>query len=118
MKSKTSYPMPSYYDIKGLRETKFWVVSLEQEHEWRELLQKQLADHWLKLNYPEEIRHKNVILEKSAVQERESSKKIVIVCGSCPVRLTSELMALQLNHLRIMNDQTAHGDTPHARSKG
>jgi hypothetical protein len=40
------------------------VVSAEQEHEWRELLQKQLADHWLKLNYPEEIKTKEVILDK------------------------------------------------------
>jgi hypothetical protein len=39
-------------------------VSREQEHQWRELLQKQLADHWLKLNYPEEIKPKDVILEK------------------------------------------------------
>jgi hypothetical protein len=39
-------------------------VSREQEHQWRELLQKQLADHWLKLKYPEEIKPKDVILEK------------------------------------------------------
>ena len=39
-------------------------VSKEQEHEWRELLQKQLAEHWLKLNYPEEIKRNEVILEK------------------------------------------------------
>jgi hypothetical protein len=52
-------------------------VSREQEHEWRELLQKQLADHWLKLNYPEEIKPKKVILEKSAVQEGKSPKKIL-----------------------------------------
>ena len=43
---------------------KISVVSAEQEHEWRELLQKQLADHWLKLNYPEEIETKEVILDK------------------------------------------------------
>ena len=38
----------------------------EQEHEWRELLQKQLAEHWLKLYYPkEETRtNKEVILAK------------------------------------------------------
>jgi hypothetical protein len=52
-------------------------VSREQEHEWRELLQKQLADHWLKLNYPEEIKPKNVILEKIVVQEGKSRKKIL-----------------------------------------
>ena len=40
------------------------MVSAEQEHEWRELLQKQLADHWLKLNYREEIKTKEVILDK------------------------------------------------------
>jgi hypothetical protein len=28
--------------------------SPEQEHEWRELLQKQLGEHWLQLYYPEE----------------------------------------------------------------
>ena len=39
-------------------------VAREQEHEWRELLQKQLADHWLKLNYPEEIKRDDVILKK------------------------------------------------------
>jgi hypothetical protein len=39
-------------------------VSREQEHEWRELLQKQLAEHWLKLNYPEEIKRNDAILEK------------------------------------------------------
>ena len=38
----------------------------EREHEWRELLQKQLAEHWLKLYYPkEETRtNKEVILAK------------------------------------------------------
>ena len=45
-------------------EMELLAVTREQEHEWRELLQKQLADHWLKLNYPEEIKPKNVILEK------------------------------------------------------
>ncbi len=57
--------MPSFrYATNKSGETKFPAVSVEQEHEWRELLQKQLADHWLKLNYPEEVKHKNVILEK------------------------------------------------------
>jgi hypothetical protein len=37
----------------------------EQEHEWRELLPKQLAEHWLQLHYPEETSpKKDVILEK------------------------------------------------------
>ena len=39
-------------------------VSREQEHEWRELLQKQLAEHWLKLNFSDEIKRNDVILEK------------------------------------------------------
>jgi hypothetical protein len=39
--------------------------SKEQEHEWRELLQKQLAEHWLNLYYPEETKpNKEVILAK------------------------------------------------------
>ena len=42
----------------------------KQEHEWRELLQEQLADHRLKLNYPGETKANNVMLEKFAVQER------------------------------------------------
>jgi hypothetical protein len=40
------------------------VSTQEQEHEWRELLQKQLADHWLSLYYPDENISKPVILEK------------------------------------------------------
>jgi len=51
-------------DSNRLKETKSPPVTLEKEDEWRELLQKQLADHWLKLNYPEEVKHKNVILDK------------------------------------------------------
>jgi hypothetical protein len=34
----------------------------ETEHAWRELLQKQLADHWLALYYPEE--KKETVLPK------------------------------------------------------
>ena len=40
------------------------VSTQEQEHEWRELLQKQLAEHWLSLYYPDENKVKPVILEK------------------------------------------------------
>jgi hypothetical protein len=40
------------------------ISTKEQEHEWRELLQKQLAEHWLDLYYPEENKIKSVILEK------------------------------------------------------
>jgi hypothetical protein len=37
----------------------------QQEHEWRELLQKQLAEHWLDLYYPEETKpNKELILAK------------------------------------------------------
>jgi hypothetical protein len=37
----------------------------EQEHEWRELLQKQLAEHWLDLYFPEETKpNKELILAK------------------------------------------------------
>lgn len=75
MESKGSEPLLSvWHNTNNLRETQFPGISAEQEHEWRELLQKQLADHWLKLNYPEEIKHNTVISEKSPVQERESPK--------------------------------------------
>ena len=37
----------------------------EQEHEWRELLHKQVAQHWLDLHYPEETKpNKDFILAK------------------------------------------------------
>jgi hypothetical protein len=67
MKVKRSHLMSSSpfdaYDVSEKR--KLPAVSKEQEHQWRELLQKQLADHWLKINYPEEIKPKeDVILEK------------------------------------------------------
>ncbi|HUC99297.1 MAG TPA: hypothetical protein VMR88_12500 [Candidatus Polarisedimenticolaceae bacterium] len=66
MEVKRSHLLPtSPYDADEVPDKKnLPAVSREQEHEWRELLQKQLADHWLKLNYPEEIKPKNVILEK------------------------------------------------------
>ena len=38
-------------------------LRLEKEHEWRELLQKQLAEHYLNLYHPEE-NNKEPILEK------------------------------------------------------
>ena len=47
-------------------------VAREQEHEWRELLQKQLADHWLKLNYPEEIKTQERDLRKNPRFRSES----------------------------------------------
>ena len=36
----------------------------EQEREWRELLQKQLGEHWLRLYHPDENKTKPVTLEK------------------------------------------------------
>jgi hypothetical protein len=41
------------------------ITTQEQEHEWRELLQKQLAEHWLNLHYSEETKpNKELILAK------------------------------------------------------
>jgi hypothetical protein len=33
--------------------TKQQLALLEKEHQWRELLQKQLGEHYLKIYYPE-----------------------------------------------------------------
>ena len=33
----------------------------EQEHIWRELLQKQLGDHWLNLHYPEQPKSEPIL---------------------------------------------------------
>ena len=46
--------MPSY-SVKG-SEMELLALAREQEHEWRKLLQKQLGDHWLNLNYLEEMK--------------------------------------------------------------
>jgi hypothetical protein len=45
------------------------------------VLQKQLADHWLKLNYPEEIKPKNVILEKIRGSGAKVAGEIVDLVG-------------------------------------
>jgi hypothetical protein len=65
MNDKSNQLMPSVHRTDHeLPKLRLPTVSREQEHEWRELLQKQLAEHWLKLNYPEEIKRNDVILEK------------------------------------------------------
>ena len=65
MKDKRNQLMPTLPRTQHeLPQLKLPRVSREQEHEWRELLQKQLAEHWLRLNYPEEIKRNEVILEK------------------------------------------------------
>ena len=60
MKVKRSHLLPtSRYDANELPEKKnLPAVSREQEHEWRELLQKQLADHWLELIIPKRLTEK------------------------------------------------------------
>jgi hypothetical protein len=39
----------------------YCLVDQEQEHFWRELLQKQLGEHWLNLYYPEQLKREPIL---------------------------------------------------------